>query len=203
MALDYFPLEKKYWRYLAQAELAKEDYKAGTAAFEIATRIALPDKKNEWRTLIDLYNYLGLPLRTAESIQIGLDLLAEESTKEEQQLAIAEAYARGARVDKAVSYLDSVIAKAPSYKLRIKKATILYEARRNAEAIAALDACIDMKSNAYDAQYMKGWVAWDMKDWKMAKKAFGEASNARDENMRYISENALEMLVSLDEARAK
>jgi predicted Zn-dependent protease len=203
LALDYFPMEKKYWRYLANVYLSKEDYTGGTAAFEIATRVALPEQKTEWRTLIDLYNYLGLPLRSAEGIQMGLDLLAKESSEEEQQLAIADAYARGARVDKAVAYLDSVIAKAPSYELRIKKATILYEARRNEEAIAALDDCIDMKSNAYDAYFMKGWVAWDMKNWKMAKSAFTESSNSRQETIRYTSEDALEMLASLDEAKKK
>jgi tetratricopeptide (TPR) repeat protein len=203
MALDYFPMEKKYWRYLANVYMAKEDYKGGTAAFEIATRVALPEQKTEWRTLIDLYNYLGLPLRSAESIQIGLDLLAKDSTEEEQQLAIADAYARGARVDKAIAYLDSVIAKAPSYALRVKKATILYEARRNEEAIAALDDCIAMKSSAYDAHFMKGWVAWDMKDWKMAKKAFGESVNSREDTIRYTSEDALAMLKSLDEAKSK
>jgi len=203
MALDYFPMEKKYWRYLANISLSKEDYTGGTAALEIATRVQLPDQKSEWRSLIELYNYLGLPLRSAESIQEGLDLLAAESTEEEQQLAIAEAYARGARVDKAVSYLDSVIAKSPSYELKIKKATILYDARRNEEALAALDDCIAMKKNAYDAYYMKGWVAWDMENWSLAKEAFGEAANSREETTRYSSENALEMLASLDEAKAK
>jgi hypothetical protein len=203
LALDYFPMEKKYWRYLAQTYLAKEQYTAGTAAFEIATRVALPEKKSEWSTLIDLYNYLGLPLRSAESIQMGLDLLAKESTEEEQQLAIATAYARGARVDKAIAYLDSVIAKAPSYALKIKKATILYEARRNKEALAALDDCIAAKSNAYDAHFMKGWVAWDMKNWKMAKNAFEESANSREDTIRYNSEDALEMLASLDEAKKK
>jgi len=203
LALSHYPMEKKYWRLLANTYIEKEKFADAAAAFEVASRVELPDQRSEWRALIDLYNYLGLPLRSAEAIQDGLDLLAAESTELEQQLAIAEAYDRGARVDKAVSYLDSLIAKNPSYELKLKKATILYDARRNKEALAALDDCIAMKANAYDAYYMKGWIAWDMEDWKMAKRAFGEASNSRDESIRYTSENAIEMLLSLDEAKSK
>jgi tetratricopeptide (TPR) repeat protein len=134
---------------------------------------------------------------------MGLDLLAAESTEEAQQLAIAEAYARGARVDKAVSYLDSVIARNPSHKLRLKKAEILYDARRNQEALAAADECIAAKENAYDAYYIKGWVEWDMKNWGEAEAAFHAASNARDEIIRYNSENALERLALLKKAKAE
>lgn len=210
LALDYFPMEKKYWKLLANASLAKaattnndKYYTEATAAFEIATRVELPDSKSDWRTLIDLYNFLGLPLRSAEATQEGLDMLAKDSTEEEQQLAIAEAYARGARVDKAVSFLDGCIAKNPSYELKLKKATILYDARRNEEALAALDDCIAAKSNAYEAYYRKGWIAWDMKKWEMAKAAFGEAANSREDTIRFTSENALEMLASLDQARSE
>lgn len=203
MALDYFPLEKKYWKLLAGIYGEKDDYTGVAAAYEIATRIKLPEDKSEWQNLIEIYNYLGLPLRSAVSIQMGLDLLAAASTEEEQQIKIAEAYARGARVDKAVSYLDSVIAKNPSYTLKIKKATILYEARRNEEAMAALEDCIAEKANAYDAYYMKGWVAWDMKDWDVAERAFEEASVSREETIRYYAENALEMLKSLEKAKSE
>lgn len=209
LALDYFPMEKRYWKLLANSCLINEEYSPGTAALEIATRIALPDQKSDWTSLIDLYNFVGLPLRSAESLQTGFDLLTEDSTEEkrqrlqkERQLAVADAYVRGARVDKAVAYLDSAIAENPShsYDLKMKKATILYEARRNEEAMAALDECIDANARGYDAYYMKGWVAWDMKDWDTAEEAFESASSSKNDSIRLNSKTAIEMLADLDKA---
>jgi Tfp pilus assembly protein PilF len=205
LALDYFPMEKKYWRYLANRLLAEDQFKAGAAALEIATRVEAPEDGSEWRGLIELYNYIGLFLRTAENTKAGLDLLAKtkDSSEEKQQLVVAEAYARGTRVDKAVAYLDSVIAKNPSYDLKIKKATILYDARRNEEALAALDDCIAADSRAYDAYYMKGWIHWDMKNWDAAEEAFEKSSSSKDDIIRYNSSDALEMLADLVKARTE
>ncbi len=203
LALDHYPMEKKYWKLWANARYQKEDLKAATACYEIGARVEKPTDKTEWRTLIDLYNYLGLPLRSAKSIQMGMDLLAKEkdSSVEKQELAVADAYARALRVDKAVAYLDSVIAKTPTYDLKLKKATILYNARRNKEAMAALDDCIAMDKKAYSAYFMKGMVAWDMKEWKIAEDAFDNASSAKDDTIRLNSKDALDMLADLDKAK--
>jgi len=212
MALDYFPVEKKYWNFLANINLGREEYLAGTAALEIASRVEPPEKKSEWRSLIELYNFLGMPLRSAEGTQTGFDLIVkEETTKEQaatekaQQLAVADAYTRGARVDKAVAYLDSLIAENPSYtyELKYKKATILYEARRNKEAMTAVDDCIAMDARAYDAHFMKAWIAWDMKKWDVAEEAFDAASSSKEDNIRLTSKDAVEMLVGLKEAKNK
>lgn len=201
LALKYYPMETQYWEYLYVICSQKEDLRGAAAALEIESEIHPPDSDREWQRLIDLYNYNDLYLRSAESIQSGLDLLAAESTEVEQQLAVAKAYARGARVDKAVSYLDSAIAKNPNYDLKLKKAAILYDARRNLEALAALEDCIKERSNAYDAYYMKGWIAMDLKDWDTAKDAFTEASNSREEIIRYASEDVLERLAGLEKAK--
>ena len=153
-----------------------------------------------------------MPLRSAERTQEGFDLLVkdgtendQEATEKEQHLAVADAYAQGARVDKAVAYLDSVVAKDPSYAydLKLRKASILYEARRNEEALAALDDCIAMNARAYDVHYMKAWIAWDMKDWDLAEEAFDAASSSKEDQVRLTSEDALIMLTDLETARTK
>lgn len=201
LALEHFPMEKKYWEFLGYARSEKEDFEGTAACFEIATRVQQPDDTSEWQKLIDLYNYIGLPLRSARSIQEGIDILAKASTEEEQHIAVAEAYARGLRVDKAVASLDSAIAKNPSYALKLKKAEILYNARRNQEALAALDDCIATNKEAYEAYYMRGWIAWDMKDWDTAIEAFDAAAASRDNNIRINATNALDMLASLNKAK--
>ena len=67
--------------------------------------------------------------------------------------------------------------------------------------MAVLDECIAMDAKAWDAYYLKGWVAWDLKDWETAKKAFDKATNSKDH--RPVAQDALDMLASLDEAKSK
>ena len=201
LALEFYPMERKYWNLLGNSFLNKEDYQGAASAFEIATRVETPDKKGQWRTLIDLYNFIRLPLRSAESIQKGFNLLAEGGKEEEQQILVADAYAKGARVDKAISYLDGILSKNKSFDLLMKKATILYEDRRNKEAIAVFDECIGMSAKAWDAYFYKALAAWDLEDWKTAEKAFDKALNSKD--FRFQAQDALEVLATLDEAKAK
>ena len=202
MALRNYPMEKKYWNLMAQVFYGKEDYKGAASVLEIATRVQAPEKDSEWKTLVDLYNYINLPLRAARGLQQELPLMKKGGTSEEdQQILVAEAYARGMRVDKAVAYLDAILAKNTTFKLLMEKGKVLYNARRNKEAIEVLDQCIAMNPKAYNAYIMKGWALWDMKEWKTAKKAFNGALNSKDYGLQ--AQDALDMLASLDEAQAK
>jgi tetratricopeptide (TPR) repeat protein len=204
LSLKYYPMEKKFWDYLYYVYSAKEDLKGATAAMEIASRIVTPSTGDAWQNLITLYNYLGLYNRSADTLKAGFDLIVEKTgEREETHLSIADFYARAGKVDNAIAYLDSAIAKNPSYNLKIKKAEILYDARRNEEALAALDDCIAENSRAYDAYYMKGWIAWDMKDWRTAEEAFDVSSSSKDDIIRVNSKNCLDMLADLEVARTK
>ena len=61
LALGFYPMEIKYWNLLGNSFIEKEDYRGATSAFEIATRVAAPEKGSQWKSLIELYNYIGLP----------------------------------------------------------------------------------------------------------------------------------------------
>lgn len=201
LALQFYPMETKYWNLMGNSFLNKEDYKGAASALEIAARVETPDKGSQWRTLIDLYNFIGLPLRSAASIQKGFNLLAKKDEEDAQHILVADAYVRGARVDKAISYLDGVISKNGSFELLLKKAKILFEARRNNEAIAAFDECVAVNPKAWDAYFMKGLAAWDLKDWKEARKAFDKALNSKD--YRTMAQDALDMIADLDKAKSQ
>ncbi len=201
MALEFYPMERKYWNLMANSFLTKEDYRGATSAYEIAAFVESPDKKGQWKNLIELYNYVGLPLRSAKSIQKGLNLLAEGGQPEDQHILVAEAYARGARVDRAISYLDGILAKNKNFKLLMAKGKILYEARRNKEAIAVFDECIEMNAKAWDAYRMKAFAAWDLKEWEVAKEAFDSMLNSKD--YRLMAQDGIAMLEDLDKAKAE
>ena len=197
-ALKFYPMEKKYWNLMANIYLDQADYNAAASAFEIGTWVKPPDKENEWKNLIDLYNYLNLPLRSAKYIQKGL---VQGGDKSEAPIMVADAFARGMRVEEAIAYIDSVHSNKPNLQLLLKKGRILLEARRNQAAIAVFDKCLSMNPHAWEAYVMKGWAAWDQKDWKTAKRAFSMALSSK--KYKAQAKDALEMLDSLEEARSK
>ena len=197
-ALDIFPLEKRYWQLLADLRLDNSDYAGAASALEIGYRVEPPENRNEWNYLLDLYNYLNLPLRTAKCLE---SILEKGASNEDDQIKISQMYANTMRVEKAVSYLDSLISKKPSEKLLMQKAQILYDARRNKEAIKALDECIEFAPKNGLAYYIKGFTAWDMEDWETAKEAFTMAKNFKEYSAQ--SKDALAILADLDRAKTE
>jgi tetratricopeptide (TPR) repeat protein len=197
-ALSFYPMEKKYWNLMANIYLDQANYNAAASAFEIGTRVKPPDKEKEWKHLIDLYNYLNLPLRSARSIQKGL---VRGGDKPDAHIMVADALVRGMRVDQAIAYIDAVLSKKPSLQLLIAKGRILFEARRHQEAVEVFNECLSMNPEAWDAYIMKGWAAWDQKDWNIARGAFAMALSSK--KYKAQAKDALEMLDSLNEARSK
>jgi len=197
-ALDVFPLMRKYWQFLAGIRLDESNYRGAASALEIGYTIEPPEERNQWTNLLDLYTYLRVPLRTAKSLET---LMEENAATEEDYIRIAQAYADTFRVDKAVSFLDSVISKNSSKDLLFEKARILYDARRNKEAIKALDECLAVDPDNGYAHILKGFAAWDMEDWKKMKEAFIMAQNFSKYKVQ--AKEALAVVEDLERARSE
>ncbi len=195
-ALTFYPMEVKYWNVLASLRQQQEDIRGTASAYDIATHVKPPEGINQWKILIQLYNYLNVPLRAATKMQKTFDI---EKPKEKDHITIANAYVRAMKTDEAVAYLDKVIAKERSVNLMLEKAKILYDARRNKQAIEALDQLLAADPKNEEAYIMKGWVAWDMKEWDAAEDAFEKVIN--DKDLRQQAKEALGGLTSLKEAR--
>ena len=197
-ALGLFPMEIKYWKWLGNIRVENEDYAGLVGAYEIGHKVEPPKNKREWKNLIDLYRSMNVTSRVVKSIR---ESLKNENITEDDHLLIANSYAKMFEIDDAVSYLDSVIAKKPSSTLMLEKGRILYQARRNEEAIKAFDELIDYDSKVGEAYMMKGNAAWDMKDWDTAKAAFRKGRDFQD--YRAMAKNLLEFIESIEEAKSK
>jgi tetratricopeptide (TPR) repeat protein len=197
IALDYYPTREEYWDYLYQIRMSKEDYLGGTSALEIQYHIKDPENKDSWRTLTELYTYLNVPLRAAEDLPKSF----EDNAGDSQYIKVAQAYANAYRVDEAVAYLDGLIAKKPSSTLMLEKGLLLFNARRNEEAIKALDECIEFAPETGYAYMLKGFAAWDLMDWDTAREAFQGALNIPDYKAQ--AKNAMSFMDDLEEARTE
>lgn len=196
-ALDLYPMEPKYWNFLSLIRQEREDYYGMAGAYEIYSYVKPPAKKREWDQLISIEHNMSLPLREARNLRKSIN---DDINKEEETIRIAEAYARAFKIDKAISYIDNILKKRPSSKLMLKKAEILYKARRNKETIEACDALIAVNKDEGGgmAYYLKGSAAWDLKDWDIMETAFTRAQSYKEYKAR--AKYALGFVNSLNEA---
>jgi tetratricopeptide (TPR) repeat protein len=195
-ALNIFPTEVKYWQFLASLRQEKEDIYGMAGAQEIITHIKTPESMKEWDSLIKLYRWLNVPLRVAEKME---QAIKTERPKEEDHILIADAYAQAMRIDEAVAYLDKIIAKNSSTRLMEEKTKILFESRRNEEAIKAADELIAADPKIGMVYIWKGKAALDLKDWETAMEAFKGA--LIDKDYREAAKNAIDVLNNLEEAK--
>lgn len=195
MALDYYPLNDKYWQWLFNLLMEKEDFLGGTSVLEIQYHIKPPEDKDMWRNLTDLYTYLNVPLRVAKDLPKSF----QDKVEEAQYIQVARSYASAMRIDKAVSYLDGLISKNPTSGLMLEKGRLLVNARRNKEAIKALDECIEFDPENGQAYLYKGLVAWDLEDWDAARDAFSGALNIKAYKAQ--AQSYLSFIDDLEEAK--
>ena len=197
-ALNLFPMEIKYWRWLGNIRITEGDYAGLVGAWEIGYTVEPPKNEKDWKNIIDLYRSMNVTSRVIKSYR---ESLKDKDVTDEDHIVIAAGYAKIMKVDEAVSYLDSVIAKKPSSDLMLEKGRILFRARRNEEAIKALDELIAYDSNVGEAYMLKGNAAWDLKKWDLAKEAYRKAREFSD--YRPQAKNLLDFIESIDEAKNK
>jgi len=191
MNLD--PVNFKYWEYLGRMYHQDEDYTGVTSALEIAYNIKKPEKK-EIERLEQFYAYLNVPLRLAKSMQ------KRDDRTENDNKNMINAYLSAIRTDKAVSILDEMIKKKRDVDLILQKGKILYEARKNKEAIAAFNECIALNPNKVEAYMLKGFCAWDLEDWDLAKESFKKAIN--DKTYQRQASELIAIIEDLEKAKA-
>jgi pentatricopeptide repeat protein len=191
MNLD--PLNPKYWEYLARMYQEDDDFTGVTSALEIAYNIKKPEKK-EIERLEQFYAYLNVPLRLAKNIQ------NRDDKTENDYKNMINAYLSAIRTDKAVSIIDEMLKNKKDIDLLLKKGKILFEARKDKEAIKTFDECIAMNPNKAEAYMLKGYCAWDLEDWNLAKESFRKAINDRDYKKQ--ASELIDVIESLEEAKA-
>jgi len=191
MNLD--PLNSKYWEYLARMYQEDEDYTGVASALEIAYNIKKPEKQ-EIERLEQFYAYLNVPLRLAKHIH------ERDNRTENDNKNMINAYLSAIRTDKAVSIIDEMIKNKKDTDLLLMKGKILFEARKNKEAMKTLDECIALNPNKAQAYMLKGFCAWDLEDWDLAKQCFRKAIN--DKDYKKQASELIDVIESLEEAKA-
>jgi tetratricopeptide (TPR) repeat protein len=165
------PGQSKYWRFISQMRLEREEYASAAGALEIAYRLE-NTKSKEWLELANLYVYLNAPLMAIRC----MDAAYGPEIPNERKVEIAHIYARTQRFDKGMEYLSEAIKEKPSADLLFQKGKILYDAMKYEAAIVILDQCIKMDPKYGDAYILAGFAAWNIKKFHKARSEFAGAS---------------------------
>ncbi len=189
------PLQAPYWRLLAQFLLDKEDYRGAAGALEISYQVKPPAKKKRWADLSDIYYYLSAPLKAAGSLENSL----AGKGSDDRLAQLVELYHRAQRFDRAIAYIDQMIAQKPTARLLLQKGNILHEAGRVEDAVKVWGQCADVDPEFGDCLIAKGLGQWDLKDWDGARDSFEAAAEL--EEVRLQAEDALAVLDDLEGAK--
>lgn len=194
--LVFDPLKAEYWRLLAQFRLDKDDYRSAAGALEIGYSVQSPKKKKSWEDLADLYAYLNAPLKVAGSLENALE---GAKPNDDRFLQLVEFYARAQRFDRAIAFIDQMIAENRTAKLFLEKGKILYDSGRAKDAIGAWEECVEIDSQIGACHIMKGFAQWDLKDWEGARDTF--VGTLRIKEYRLQAEDAIAVLDDLESVK--
>ncbi len=167
------PVQAKYWKYLAQIRMKREEWRTATSDLEISHRVEAPKRQSEWMFLGDLYTTaVNAPLMGARCYKEAY----KDNSAEKGYLSISRIYQTAYRYDEAITTLNEGIKKnLMSAPLLLEKGRVLYEARRYKEAIVTLEECVKIDPKSGDAYFQMGLAAWTLKEWGTARTAFVQA----------------------------
>ncbi len=191
------PEEAKFWKLLAHVTLNQGKYEDAAVSLEIAYHLKDPSK-SELEGLASLYSYLDTPLKAAEILTMAYG--TDQDPK--QTLYIARLYARGYLHDEALRLYRTVLDADPSEVVVKEMVSLLYESAKFQEMVALVEQAVEQYGFEDPSLYlMKGYAAWHLQDWDLARSAFqvAKASN----RYRSQAEGALEIISGLMAAKTK
>lgn len=194
------PVQAKYWKYLAQIRMDREDWQTATSDLEISHRVEAPKRQSEWMILGDLYTTaVNAPLMGARCYKEA----NKDNSTEKGYLSISRNYQTAYRYDEALETLDEGIKENPkSTALLLEKGRVLYVARRYRAAVATLKECVKTDPESGDAYFQMGLAAWTFKEWDTARTAFVQAKRL---SKRYRSQcdSVIDLLDDLNDEKAE
>ncbi|MFO7596770.1 MAG: tetratricopeptide repeat protein [Desulfocurvibacter africanus] len=191
--LQTAPDDATYWELLGKLNLDREKYAKATAALEVCYRLKEPSRQ-ELERLADLYAYMQAPLRAALTLKRAYGPNADER----QTLRMAALYAQAGRIDTAMRELErSALGGSP--ELLLEKGKLLFQARRFAEAVSALEVCLHAAPRNADARLYRALCAWELKDWPTARLEFRRVAESKSHQAQ--ARGALAALENLESSR--
>jgi len=184
-----WPEKSEYWIQIAQGQLALGQDEQALATMALAYRKGLLRTESDISLLSTLYSNAGVPYKSAEVLQSGIEAGALESTGSNWARAAAEWYA-AEELDKALAAYELAGGESERGEIDLRRGFILADLERWTEARDALDAAIGkgglQDRQLGDAYLMRGMVQFNLGNFDQAGTDWGRAS--RFESTRTAAE---------------
>ena len=181
------PEKVAYWQQLAGLQLHCKQYLSAAAAYEVAYQVREPSRQ-DLEQLADLYLYLNLPLRAAET----LERIATDKRSRADLERLARLYWRGGLPEKANRCLNRILDRWPDAQAYQLKAQLLYEQSAYKQTLQLLETACDKYPEHAELHLQRGFAAWQLEDWNQAAKSFTVAR--RFKRTRGSADAALEII---------
>lgn len=165
------PIEKKWWKALANMHLSDEEYEKALTALMLYHYLA-PLNHREKRLMADLNMMLGIPARAVSFYE---DLPGKEKDAGVVK-HLASGYLGLHQPERALAAVEKGLRDIKDDELLMLKGRILYEMGKYKAAVRVFEKATSGKIHPGEAWLMLGYAAWNMTDKKRAKHAFIQAA---------------------------
>ncbi|MBK1875433.1 tetratricopeptide repeat protein [Pelagicoccus mobilis] len=139
--ISLFPSEKKYWNYLANMYLSKEQQGKSLAVLRLAYEQGYVSESRDILRLAKLYLYEGIPVKAADLLARALEKKQIEPTEKNYRL-LAEAWYKSQEIDEAKGAFKSAGEKSETGEHDLYRAQMHLDSEEYEQAIEALEAAI-------------------------------------------------------------
>ena len=165
------PVEKKWWKALANLHLSHGKYQKALTAMMLYHYLT-PLSPGEKRLMADLNMMLGMP---GQAVPFYEELLATEKNADIVN-HLASGYLGLHQSDRALAAVEKGLQDTKDDTLLMLKGRILYELKKYKAAARIFETAALKKNNPGEAWLMLGYAAWNLTDTSLAKQAFHQAA---------------------------
>ncbi len=165
------PIEKKWWKALANMYLSDGKYKKALAALMLYHYLT-PLNRREKRLIADLNMMMGIPARAVPFYQ---NLLGQEKDTGMVKHLVS-GYLALHQPEQALAAVEKGLRNVKNDELLMLKGRILYEMKKYEVAARIFEKAAFKKNQPGEAWLMLGYAAWNIGDLKKAKHAFQQAA---------------------------
>jgi len=187
------PIEKKWWKALANMHLSDEKYEKALAALMLYHYLT-PLNSRETRLMADLNMMLGIPARAVSFYE---DLLDKEKDADMVKHLVS-GYLGLHQSGRALAAVEKGLRDTNNDELLMLKGRILYEMKKYKASARVFEKAAHEKIQPGESWLMLGYAAWNMTDTKRAKHAFIQASKFSTQQ-----KTAKKMLVILGKTKGR
>jgi len=173
-----WPDKKQYWNQLSSVYLKLKRDNQALSVLALAERRGMLETESEFLQLANLYQYLDIPYKAADTMQKNIVAGNIEPSRKSWEQA-ANAWYQAQELEKALNAYNQAGQYSEDGKLHLRRAYILVDYERWDDASGALTAALEKgglkKRDEGNAYLLLGMAQMRLKSYDAAQKAFTQA----------------------------